>query len=60
MRAIFGIRCLLVTACLVGAASYQRCCSESYRKSSRLGASARASAIDACMNRKPGKAKKKG
>lgn len=82
MRAMFGLRCLLVTACLVGAtafggeispasaqggiacaygpASYQRCCSESYRKSPRLGASARASAIDACMSRKPGKGKKKG
>jgi hypothetical protein len=79
---MFAIRCLLVTAGLVGAAalggetspaaaqggiacaygpaSYQRCCSESYRKSPRLGSSARASSIDACMNRKPAKGKKRG
>jgi hypothetical protein len=44
-------------ACAYGPASYQRCCAQSYKKKPRLGASARASDIDACMS--GGKAKKK-
>ncbi len=45
--------------CEYGPASYKRCCAESYKKKPSLGASARASDIDACMGKKP-KGKKKG
>lgn len=45
--------------CQYGPASYRRCCAQSYARKPSLGASARASDIDACMGKggkKSGKA----